>query len=58
MNYGLSKVIKDVVILEVDRYISCATTNQEREQAYPRDLLVKRLVEEINKALSNNDINK
>lgn len=53
MNNDLSKIIKDIVILEVDRYITCATTNQEREAAYPRKLLEKRLIGEIDKVLND-----
>lgn len=56
MKDELAKNIRDAVILEVDRYISCAVTNDEREKAYPRHLLEKRLVEEIEKVLG--DINK
>lgn len=51
MNKDLSKAIKDAVILEVDRYISCASLNEEREKAYPRRLLEERLVEQVENIL-------
>lgn len=54
MNKDISKIIKEVVILEVDRYISCASNNSEREKAYPRNLLEKRLIEEIDKVIEDN----
>lgn len=51
MNKDAIKNIKEAVILEVDRYISCATTNQEREKAYPRKLLEQRLIEKVAQVL-------
>ncbi len=40
----------EAVILELGRYISCATTNADRENAYPRMLFEKRIVEVINES--------
>ena len=40
----------EAVILELGRYISCATTNADREKAYPRMLFEKRIVEVINES--------
>lgn len=56
MNKDIVKNIKEVVILEVDRYISCATTNQEREKAYPRKLLEQRLIEKVTQVLETNNV--
>lgn len=44
------KVLVDAVLLELGRYISCGTTNHDREKAYPRLLFDKRIVEVIDKA--------
>lgn len=44
------KMLVDAVILELGRYISCGTTNHDREKAYPRLLFDKRIVEVIDKA--------
>lgn len=37
------KEIQEVVVLEMGRYISCATTNADREKAYPRSLFEERM---------------
>ncbi len=44
------KKVIEAVILELGRYISCATTNADREKAYPRMLFEKRIVEVINES--------
>lgn len=44
------KKVIEAVILELGRYISCATTNADREKAYPRMLFEKRIVEVINQS--------
>lgn len=43
------KVVK-AIVLELDRYISCGLTNEHREQAYPRTLFEKRIIELIDEA--------
>lgn len=55
MNKDTAKQIKETVLLEVDRYISCASTNTEREKAYPRKLLEQRLSEKLLEVLTEND---
>ena len=42
--------VVEAVILELGRYISCATTNSDRERAYPRDLFEKRILKVIDEA--------
>lgn len=44
------KKLQENVILEVDRYISIAKTNADRERSYPRHLLEKRVLEAIEKS--------
>ena len=40
----------EAVTLELGRYISCATTNADREKAYPRKLFEERIVKVIDNA--------
>ena len=40
----------EAVTLELGRYISCATTNADREKAYPRMLFEERIVKVIDNA--------
>lgn len=40
----------DAILLELGRYISCATTNADREKAYPRRLFEERIVKVIDNA--------
>ena len=42
--------VVEAVILELGRYISCATTNENREKAYPRILFEERIVKVIDAA--------
>ena len=42
--------VVEAVILELGRYISCATTNSDRERAYPRDLFEERILKVIDEA--------
>lgn len=42
--------VVSTVILELGRYISCGTTNVDREKAYPRKLFEERIVKVINNA--------
>ena len=51
--------LQESVILEVDRYISVAKTNADREKSYPRSLLEKRVLEAIEKSciLNKNKVN-
>lgn len=44
------KKVIETVILELGCYISCATTNADREKAYPRMLFEKRIAEVINQS--------
>lgn len=46
--------VVEAVILELGRYISCSTTNENREKVYPRKLFEKRIIEVIDKAYSIN----
>lgn len=48
--YLNKKKVVDAVILELDRCISCGLTNEYREQAYPRALFEKRIIEMIDEA--------
>ncbi len=43
------KVIEGV-ILELGRYLSCGTTNADREKAYPRKLFEERIIKVIDNA--------
>lgn len=45
--------VVEAVILELGRYISCGTTNADREKAYPRKLFEKRITQVIDKAYTN-----
>ncbi len=40
----------EAVILELGRYLSCGTTNADREKAYPRKLFEERIVKVIDNA--------
>ena len=42
--------VVETVILELGRYISCGTTNADREKAYPRKLFEERIVKVIDNA--------
>ena len=42
--------VVEAVIHELGRYISCATTNAEREKSYPRTLFEERIVKVIDAA--------
>ena len=44
------KQVVKAVVHELGRYISCATTNAEREKAYPRMLFEERIVKVIDNA--------
>jgi len=44
-----NKVV-ETVILELGRYLSCGTTNADREKAYPRKLFEERIVKVIDNA--------
>jgi len=46
--------VAEAVILELGRYISCGTTNADREKAYPRKLFEERIVKVIDNAYSTN----
>lgn len=42
--------VVEAIILELGRYISCGTTNADREKAYPRKLFEERIVKVIDEA--------
>lgn len=42
--------VVEAIILELGRYISCGTTNADREKAYPRMLFEERIVKVIDNA--------
>lgn len=44
------KQLVDGILLELDRYISCATTNEEREKVYPRRLFEEKIIQIIGNA--------
>ncbi len=46
------KQVVDAVILELGRYISCATTNSDRERVYPRALFEERIKKVIDASYS------
>lgn len=44
------KLLVDAILLELGRYISCGTTNHDREKAYPRQLFetrIKKVIDEV-----------
>ena len=47
----ISKAIQEIVTLEMGRYLSIATTNADREKAYPRAHFEKRVLELVQKEL-------
>ena len=42
--------VVEAVILELGRYLSCGTTNADREKVYPRKLFEERIVKVIDNA--------